>query len=73
MHGNTPQSRDMNLIEHLWDYLKRKMSERKPSSVKELKTALQEEWDRLPNSFLVSSMLRRLEAVIKAKGGSIKY
>lgn len=66
----------MNSIEHLWDHLNGKMAEMKDPRVKELKTTLQEEWDRIPNSVLeslVSSMPRCLQTVIKAKGGSTKY
>ncbi|CAG9118852.1 unnamed protein product [Plutella xylostella] len=43
-------SPDLNPIEHLWDELKRRVRARNPvpASVDELKTALLEEWDGIP-------------------------
>lgn len=71
-------SPDLNPIEQVWDRLGRQTRQRDPApSTKEtLKTALLEEWDRIPQEFidnLIRSMPRRLGAVIKARGGSTKY
>ena len=72
--GNSP---DLNPIENLWTILKNKVSERQPTNAKMLKQAIKEVWVRdISPSYcrnLVESMPRRLEAVIKAKGGPTKY
>ena len=72
--GNSP---DLNPIENLWSILKDKVSEKQPTSAKMLEQAIKEVWVReLSNEYcqsLVESMPRRLEAVIKAKGGPTKY
>jgi hypothetical protein len=72
------QSPDLNPIEHLWHHLKRKTSdyESPPSSTLELWERVQKEWDviqPLVCQELIESMPRRVEAVIKAKGGYTKY
>lgn len=71
-------SPDINPIEHLWDYLKRKVHERPaaPNSLEELRSSLIEEWDRVPQTLiqqLIGGMYRRLEAVVAARGGSTRY
>lgn len=71
-------SPDMNPIEHLWDQLKRRVRARKPApqTVAELKIALEEEWEAIPQANvqnLIRSMRNRLEAVIRARGGNTKY
>lgn len=71
-------SPDLNPIEHLWDELKRKVRARNPAptSIGELKTALEEEWERLPQELvkkLIRSMKNRLRSVIQARGGNTKY
>ena len=73
-----PQSADLNPIEHLWHYLKRKMGEyeTQPKSIQELWERVQDEWNKIPTSVcqnLIESMPRRIEAVLKAKGGYTKY
>lgn len=73
-----PQSPDINPIEHLWVHLKNKLSqyETSPKGVHELWDRLVVEWNKIPPEVcqnLISSLPRRLEAVIKAKGGSTKY
>lgn len=72
------RSPDLNPIEHLWDELKKRIRARNvaPTNVTELQTALKEEWDSIPQEFVVSligSMKRRMEAVIKARGGNTQY
>jgi hypothetical protein len=71
-------SPDLNPIEHLWDELKKKVRSRNPapSSVDELKLALIEEWEGIPQDSinkLIRSMRNRLRAVIRARGGNTKY
>lgn len=71
-----PQSPDLNPIEHLWKVLEDNIRKRPISNKKDLKIALQEEWDKISPSVtanLVSSMPRRLQAVIDAKGNPTKY
>ena len=72
--GNSP---DLNPIENLWTILKNKVSERQPINAKMLEQAIKEVWVRdISPAYcrnLVESMPRRLEAVIKAKGGPTKY
>ena len=67
----------MNPIENLWTVLKNKVSEKQPTSAVELEKATKEVWESgLSAEYcrsLVESMPRRVEAVIKAKGGPTKY
>lgn len=71
-----PQSPDLNPIENLWNYLDQKIRQRKITSKQTLKEALKEEWEKIPEDYtkkIVESMPRRLQHVIKAKGGQTKY
>lgn len=71
-----PQSPDLNVIEHVWDHLERKLSNYQIKTVKDLKDKIKMEWNNLEPSYcknLVESMPRRLNAVIKNKGCSTKY
>ena len=72
--GNSP---DSNPIENLWTVLKDKVSEKQPTNTKELEEAIKAVWVlELSAEYcrsLVESMPKRLEAVIKAKGGPTKY
>src|SRR6202035_727592 len=74
----SPQSPDINPIEHLWHHIKGKLGEHEypPNSMHELWERIQKEWDAIPVSVcqrLIESMSRRVEAVLKAKGGYTKY
>lgn len=74
--NSPPQSPDLNPIEHCWDILKRKVGAKKARNTDELKTALEEAWGEISpgeTKNLVSSMPRRLQAVIDANGGPTKY
>ena len=69
------QSPLLNLIEHLWDELLRRLRARpsRPTSVPDLTNALLEEWSNIPIDTLlnlVDGLPRRVEAVIAAKGGA---
>ena len=72
--GNSP---DLNPIENLWTYLKDKVAEKQPSNAEALRMAIKEVWVKeiMPEycESLVHSMPRRLQAVIKVKGGHTKY
>lgn len=72
------RSPDMNPIEHVWDVIGRKVRERTPPprNVEELKLALTEEWVNLPQEMIESvirSMGRRIQALIRARGGNTRY
>ncbi|CAG9112085.1 unnamed protein product [Plutella xylostella] len=62
-------SPDLNPIEHLWDELKRRVRARNPvpASVDELKTALLEEWDGIPQE-TVKKLIRYLVPVLNPDG-----
>ena len=73
-----PQSPDLNPIEHLWGILKRRLAayEVAPKGITELWERVEAEWEKIDASVcqkLMESMPRRMEAVIRAKGGYIKY
>src|SRR5215469_2041447 len=72
------QSPDLNPIEHLWTHLKRKLAdyEDPPNGILELWGRVEKEWDNIRSEVcqnLIESMPRRVEAVLKAKGGYNKY
>ena len=79
MLANWPsQSPDLNPIEHLWSELDRHIRNRSPlaKNLKELETALQEEWQKISNTVLmnlIESMPRRIEACIANNGWPTKY
>ena len=72
------RSLDLNPIEHAWDMLQLAVSSRpmQPASAQELRQALLEEWDQIPQykiRRLISSMRRRCQAVIEARGHHTRY
>ena len=72
------QSPDLNPIEHLWEHLKRRLRqyETSPKGVHELWDRVSEDWNSISPDVcqnLIESMPRRIEAVLKAKGGHTKY
>ncbi len=71
--ANSP---DQNPIEILWSIVKRKMRNKRPKNADELKATVKETWASIPPQQchkLITSMPRRIEAVIKAKGAPTKY
>lgn len=71
-------SPDCNPIEHVWDYLGRRLRRRQPQppNVQQLTAALHQEWGRIPRYLLrnlCSSMRRRLAAVVASRGGHTRY
>ncbi len=71
--ANSP---DLNPIENLWGIVKRKMRDTRPNNADELKATVKETWASIPPQQchkLITSMPRRIEAVIKAKGAPTKY
>lgn len=72
------RSPDLNPIEHIWDTLKQKVRARDPAptTLEDLETAIREEWDRIPQEsikILIRSLKRRMQAVIRARGGNTEY
>ena len=72
------RSPDLNPIEHAWDMLQTAVSSRpvQPASVQELRQAFLEEWDQIPQYKIrrfTSSMRRRCQAVIEARGHHTRY
>lgn len=72
------QSPDLNPIENLWSIVTRRIGRREtpPKSVAELWQVVRDEWSKIEVSAcqnLICSMPRRIEAVIKAKGGHTNY
>ena len=79
-----PQYPDLKPIEHLWTikhlwmHLKRKLAEydTEPSGMVELWERVEVEWNKIPRQVcvhLIESMPRRIDGVLKAKGGYTKY
>ncbi len=69
-------SPDLNPRENLWGIVKKKMRNKRPKNADELKATVKETWASIPPQQchkLISSMPRRIEAVIKAKGALTKY
>ena len=72
------RSPDLNPIEHAWDMLQTAVSSRpvQPASVQELRQALLEEWDQIPQykvRRLISSMRKRCQAVIEARAHHTRF
>ena len=79
-----PYSPDLNLIEHVWDWMKdyiethyfKTRYDPMKISLEELRRIIWEAWEAVPESFiesLVDSWWRRCQAVIDAHGGPTKY
>ncbi len=71
--ANSP---DLNPRENLWGIVKRKMRNKRPKNADELKATVKETWASTPPQQchkLITSMPRRIEAVIKAKRAPTKY
>lgn len=72
--GNSP---DLNPIENLWSIMKNKVAEKQPGNIPELIEAIKLVWVKeITKDYcrkLIESMPRRLEEVIRNKGGHTKY
>ena len=70
-------SPDMNPIEHIWDYLGRKVRARgNIHNLRDLENTLIQEWNNIPNVVIrryVRSMRGRLAACINSWGGHTRY
>lgn len=72
------RSPDLNPIEHLWDTIKRAVKRRLPApqNVQQLEQVAHHEWENIPQPVienLIGSMPRRIQAVIRARGGNTTY
>ncbi len=71
--ANSP---DLNPIKNLWGIVKRKMRDTRPNNADDQKATVKETWASIPPQQchkMITSMPRRTEAVIKAKGAPTKY
>ena len=70
-------SPDMNPIEHIWDALGRNVRRNhNPQNIHKRTNALKAEWNNLPNNLVqhyVNSMRRRVDALLRARGGHSRY
>ena len=71
-------SPDLNPIDHIWAHMKQRSAEEfgHITSQQEMKCIVQEMWDAFDDhqfNALIESMSARIEAVIKVKGGAMKY
>ncbi|GFV19837.1 transposable element Tcb2 transposase [Trichonephila clavipes] len=72
------RSPDLNPIEHVWDFLGRRLAARTlpPFTIRELRLALQDEWAAMPQQLidtLILSMGRRCETCLVVRGDHIPY
>ena len=73
-----PQSPDLTPIENLWNHTKKELAKypRQAKGVWEIWDRVAEVWNNIDPEVcqnLIESMPRRIQAVIKAKGGHTKY
>ncbi|GFV92273.1 transposable element Tcb2 transposase [Trichonephila clavipes] len=71
------RSPDLNPIEHVWDFLGRRLAARTlpPVTIRELRLALQDEWTAMPQQLidtLILSMGRRFETCLAFRGVKTK-
>lgn len=69
-------SPDLNLVEHCWAKIARGMVGKSFLTKDDLWAGVQQAWSEVPASFvgtLYASMVRRLTAVVVARGGNTKY
>ncbi|GFV51236.1 transposable element Tc3 transposase [Trichonephila clavipes] len=69
---------DLNPIEHVWDFLGRRLAARTlpPVTIRELRLALQDEWAAMPQQLidiLILNMGRRCETCLAVRGDHIPY
>ncbi len=68
----SPQSPDLNQIEHLWDVVEIRIMDVQPANLQQLCDAIMSIWTKISEEcfqHLVESMPRRIKAVLKEKVG----
>jgi transposase len=71
-----PNSPDVNPVEHCWAWLARRMVGRSFLTEAQLEAALRQEWEARPPTIIPSLfgfMVRRLTAVVVARGAATRY
>ena len=71
-----PNSPDLNPVEHCWAWLAKKSVGQKFDTEDGLEKAIRDAWDTRPASLipnLFGSMVRRLSAVVVARGAATRY
>lgn len=73
--ANSP---DLNPIENVWHYIQSQLEKYKksPDSIEDLWKRVEDIWENIPIDFihtLYESMPRRMEDLLRCKGGHIKY
>ncbi len=74
----SPQSPDLNPIEHIWDVVEREIHimDVQPTNLQQLRDAIMSIWTKISEEcfqHLVESMPRRIKAVLKEKVGPTRY
>ena len=77
-HQHPPNSPDLNPIENIWRHIKHRISKEYDhiTSLKAMKQVVINIWNEFDDhkwDHLIESMPERIQAVIKAKGGSTRY
>jgi hypothetical protein len=70
------QSPDLNIIEHLWEFVDRNIPQKQRKSMENFRSAILQNWKNVPQSLidsLIQSIPKRLQAVIDANGLNTKY
>ncbi|GFW76856.1 transposable element Tc3 transposase [Trichonephila clavipes] len=72
------RSPDLNSIEHVWDFLGRRLAARTlpPLTIRELRLTLKDEWEAMPQQFIYTLILsrgRRCETCLAVRGDHIPY
>jgi transposase len=69
-------SPDLNVIEHIWAYVKKKYNQDPAKNRSEIFEKIQKIWSEIPSTFtkkLVDSIYKRLSEVIRKRGGVTRY
>ena len=71
-----PNSPDINIIENVWNLLKKRVFQRHPKNIEELWAFCQEEFERIPLEYienLYSSIPDRLNKIVQCNGKNFKF
>ena len=68
------KSPDLNIIEHIWAFMKNKVERREPKTLQELRDFIHNSWNEITPQFIInlySSIPQRLQACIQRGGDTI--